>query len=229
VQSAKSTSRQLSRFSSRVGGASDTLLAVDRSAIRALEAVAAARNEASSHTGIENLFPRYDVVAVAERSASLTYTQGTLSVESAISSLIREAMISLRMLDDLQNKLITIEDIAQREKAFVKDQQQAEKQGPLAEWYKSLTSNGVQAENFNNHLQLLTDVSKYRFQADGLVRTCLGQLELMQDSLENLRETAARPGLLGEQIPLEEHIKSIRDSAKKLEESRNMARSRDDE
>ncbi|KAF8535787.1 hypothetical protein BDD12DRAFT_853812 [Trichophaea hybrida] len=241
VESAKSTSLQLSRFSSRVGGTSDKLLAVDRSAIRALERLAAARNPASSHNAVGNLLltlldPHYSIFATAERSAKLVFTQGTLTVESAISSLIKEAMIALRMLDDLKHKLSTIEDIAQREKAFVKDQQQAEKRSPLGEWWKSLTSNGVEAENFANHLELLTGITKYRGAAEGLVKSSLVQLQKMQYSLEELRETAALPGLLGhgdcehlEGVPLEEQIRSIRSSVEKLSDSRKKAKDRDDE
>ncbi|KAF8249221.1 hypothetical protein K440DRAFT_660453 [Wilcoxina mikolae CBS 423.85] len=240
VQSAKSTSLQLSRFSSRVGGTSDKLLAVDRSAIRALERLAAARNSASSHNAVGNLLlspldPHYSIITAAERSAKLVYTQGTLTVESAISSLIKEAMIALKMLDDLKHKLSTIEDIAQREKAFVKDQRQAEKRSPLGEWWKSLTSNGVDAENFANHLELLTGISEYRGAAEGLVESSLVQLHKMQYSLEELRETVASPGLLGdggenlESVPLEEQIRSIRSSVEKLSESRKKAKDRDDE
>jgi hypothetical protein len=233
VTAAKSTSRQLSKFSSRVGGVVDNLLAMDEFAIRALENVQAAQVEAP--TGLRNLilspFLRGYDVAAAEKEVLVTFVQASTVMDTSIRRLIHEAEIALRELDALESKLNIIEDIVQRENGMLDERHQE----VLAQIWTILGGNRGKLANFESHKYLLSNISVYRKRALALVSRSLIQLQTMQSNLEELRDRVAEPGLLedvgeeAEKIPLEVHIQSIRKGVDRLSEGMSRAKGRENE
>lgn len=245
MAAAKSTSRQLSRFSSRVGGVVDNLLAMDEYAIRALENVQAAQLAGAAPGGFLSaaLAPFRGAggrgVAAAEREVLVTFVQASSVMDTSIQRLIGEAELALRELDDLEAKLHVISEIVQRESGELHERTQE----VLAQVWTILGGNRAKLANFEGHKFLLSNISVYRKRALALISRSLVQLQTMQSDLEDLRDRVAEPGLLDsagagaeldadaavERIPLEVHIQSIRRGVDRLNEGMSRAKGREQE
>lgn len=244
MAAAKSTSRQLSRFSSRVGGVVDNLLAMDEYAIRALENVQAAQLAGAAPSGfLSAVLAPFRAggrgVAAAEREVLLTFVQASSVMDTSIQRLIGEAELALRELDDLEAKLHVISEIVQRESGELHERTQE----VLARVWTILGGNRAKLANFEGHKFLLSNISVYRKRALALVSRSLVQLQTMQSDLEDLRDRVAEPGLLDsagagaeldadaavERIPLEVHIQSIRRGVDRLNEGMLRAKGREQE
>ena len=226
VTAAKSTSRQLSKFSSRVGGVVDHLLAMDEYAIKSLEAVAAAQKaEIPSSVTSLLLFPfRTPTDVAAEESAiRQTFIQTSSVMDTSIQRLIIEAKTTLRELDDLDAKLWIIADIVARENGLVTEREQQ----VLEQIWTTLGGNRGKLANFESHKYLLANIGKYRKTALMLVSRSLLQLQSMQEDLETLRDKVAESELI-EEVPLEVHIQSIRRGTERLSEGMGKAKQKED-
>ena len=223
VQAAKSTSRQLSRFSSRVAGVVDQLLAMDEFALRGLERAAIAR-DATTWDAI--LYPFRNSAAEAEAQVLSAFIQAAKLTDTLIQRLILDAELALNELDVLDNLLEAINDVVEREQEVVGSTQKE----VLAKIWTTLGGNRAEVRVGAGHLGLLNGIGSYRKKAQNLVGRSLVQLHGMQSDLEELRERVARPALLEaagekvERIPLEVHINSIRRGVDRLSEE--MARAR---
>jgi hypothetical protein len=247
VLGAKSTSRALTRFSSRVGGVVDTLVAMDEFAIRALENVQA-MEISSSRPSYSSSLVSFDTLrhyflalfqspsdrANAERAVLQAFAQASSVMDVNIRRLIIEAEVVLKDLEDLENKLHVIEDIVQEEGVVI-DMQHREVLGEIWTW---LGGNRAKLDSFLNHRFLLENVSVYRKKALSHVSASLVMLMNMQANLDELRERVAKPGLEmdvgggmaeigGEKVPLEVHIQSIRKGVERL--SDGMAKAKEKE
>ncbi|KAI5813080.1 hypothetical protein BZA77DRAFT_252017 [Pyronema omphalodes] len=230
VQASKSTSRQLSRFSSRAAGVVDNLLSLDEYAIKTLEN---AQERIAAPYSISDivLYPFRSDIATAEREVLATFIRATSVMDTSIRKLILEAEIALKELDDLEEKLNVIEDIAQRENVDLEEG----KRDVLAQFWTKLGGNRDKLAHFDGHQLLLSDISEKRKNALKLVGGSLIHLQTMQSNLEVLRDRVAEPGLLEdagdevEKIPLEVHIRSIRKGVDRLNEGLQKAKGRENE
>lgn len=230
VQASKSTSRQLSRFSSRAAGVVDNLLSLDEYAIKTLESAQERIAAPYSFSDIV-LYPFRSDIATAEREVLATFIRATSVMDTSIRKLILEAEIALKELDDLEEKLNVIEDIAQRENVDLEEG----KRDVLAQFWTKLGGNRDKLAHFDGHQLLLSDISEKRKNALKLVGGSLIHLQTMQSNLEVLRDRVAEPGLLEEagdeveRIPLEVHIRSIRKGVDRLNEGLQKAKGRENE
>lgn len=231
VATAKSTSRGLTRFGSRVNGVVDSLLAMDEYALRALEDAQTARIGASSSAGsvivsVVLLPFRGMSSSDPEKDILSTFVQASSVMDSSIQRLIMEAESVLRDLDDLENRLAVIQDMVSREDSVIKERHEE----VLAQLWSILGGNRQKLVNFASHRSLLANIAVYRSKALAHVGASLIQLQQMQADLEDLRDRVTQPALLGDaDIPLEVHIESIRKGVDRLNDGRNKAKSKENE
>ena len=89
-----------------------------------------------------------------------------------------------------------------------------------------LGGNKRKLRNFDGHLTLLKDLATYRTQALAHVVAALQTLRGMREDMEDMRERAAAPDLIGSSVPPEVHMKSIEMGLKRLKEGRSRAKKR---
>jgi hypothetical protein len=224
----KDTSRQISRFGSKVGGVVDKFLAVDAYAIRTLNGIQEAQAEADKANGglsATFLWPfqeRYDAAA-AERQVLATFLQAASIMDAAIQQLIQEAETALQGLEELENSLETVENIIHQESGTIKEQQRE----ALAQIWTYLGGNRNKLAIYESHLYLLKNTGVFKKRALSFVTKSLVQLQTMQSNLMELRDRVAEPGLVGveaPQIPLEVHIESIRKGVERLSDGMSRAK-----
>ena len=244
VQSAKQASRGLTRFGSRVNGVVDNLLAMDEFAIRSLENVQLSSTMAefpsiASAVSRIVLAPLYIISPPKTESSILkTFLQASATMDTSIQRLILEAELVLRDLDDLENRLSTIQDMASREDSVIQEKHQE----VLAELWSFLGGNKRKLANFASHRSLLANIANYRSRALAHVSASLIRLQQMQSDLEDLRDRVAQPVMLrdaqgeGEgareiplEIPLEVHVESIRKGIERLNRGRERIRGGENE
>jgi hypothetical protein len=232
ITTVKTTSRQLSRFGSKVGGVVDKFLAVDAYAIRTLKGIQEAQAEADkSSVGLTAflLWPfqeRYDAAA-AEREVLSTFLKSASVMDTSIQQLIREAETALQGLEELENNLETVENIVHQERGDLIERRKE----ALAQIWTYLGGNRNKLAVYESHLYLLKNTGVFKKRALSFVTKSLVQLQTMQSNLMELRERVAEPGLVGEvemQIPLEVHIDSIRKGVERLSDSMSRAKNLQD-
>jgi hypothetical protein len=127
-----------------------------------------------------------------------------------------EAVVSMLDLDKLEEHLKSIHEIVSREDSSI-----SEARDELLEnlWTK-LGANQKQLRGMDKQLALLKGVGGYRDLARAHVVEALQVLELMAEEMEELRERVAAPELVGDGIPIDVHIKSIRSGLEKLKQRR---------
>ncbi|CUS12068.1 unnamed protein product [Tuber aestivum] len=237
VQSAKQTSRSLTRFGSRVNGVVDSLLAMDEFAIRSLENADSPPSIVSAVSKII-LAPLYFIVPhnpqKTESSILKAFLQASATMDTSIQRLILEAELVLRDLDDLENRLSTIQDMASREDSLIEEKHQE----ALAELWSILGGNRRKLANFASHRNLLANIATYRSRALAHVSASLIRLQQMQSDLEDLRDRVAQPAMLRDaqvegdvigEIPLEVHVESIRKGVERLNRGRERLKGREND
>ncbi len=127
-----------------------------------------------------------------------------------------EAEVSISELNTLEEHLKSIHEIVSREDSSIK----AAKDELLAQLWTALGGNRKDLKGMNNHLTLLRGVGRYRNRALAHVVTAQQTLETMAEEMEELRERVAAPELVGNAIPVEVHMKSIRSGLERLKERR---------
>ncbi|KAG0640912.1 hypothetical protein HOY80DRAFT_883988 [Tuber brumale] len=244
VQTAKQTSRSLTRFGSRVNGVVDSLLAMDEFAIRSLENAQLSSTTTDSPPSIASAVSRIVLAPLhvlvprnqqkTESSILKAFLQASTTMDTSIQRLIIEAELVLRDLDDLENRLSTIQDMASREDSVIREKHQE----VLAELWSFLGGNRRKLANFASHRSLLANVATYRSKALAHVSASLIRLQQMQSDLEDLRDRVAQPAMLrdaqgeGEtigEIPLEVHVESIRKGVERLNRGRERVKGKEND
>ncbi|KAF9005058.1 hypothetical protein BDQ17DRAFT_1424218 [Cyathus striatus] len=90
----------------------------------------------------------------------------------------------------------------------------------LGELWTKLGGNKKALRKFNQHLSLLRDLGEYRKQA--LIRVVA--VQSMSEDMEDLRERVAAPELVESRVPVEVHIKGIRNGVERLKQGRMKAK-----
>ena len=120
--------------------------------------------------------------------------------------LILEAEVSISDLNKLEEHLKSIQEVVSREDISI-----SAARGELLEqlWTK-LGGNRQELDEMHEHRTLLKGVGGYRDRALAHVVAALHMLETMAEDMEELRERVAAPRLIGETIPINVHMKSLR-------------------
>ena len=193
----------------------DSIVAMNDYALREIETAVSSKSFSKQHwpsVWIPFFFQRPTSLAVITKS--FTETMGIL--ESELHRLILAAEASLHDLDVLEEQLRLLHTIVSREDLSLS----ISKQETLASLWTLFGGNRADLQRFDTHLELLGGVAEYRRQALAHVVGALHTLQTMGAELEGLRERVAQPVMVGDAIPLEVHVKSIRGGLDRLLEGR---------
>ncbi|TFK49935.1 hypothetical protein OE88DRAFT_1713128 [Heliocybe sulcata] len=219
TEDAKKTGRGLQKLSAKIGGAVDSVMAVNDYAFHAIEAA----GTKSENSVIKSLWPFSSPQSKEVITATFTEAMDVLS--SSLSRVILEAQLQLQNLDKLEQRLATLHEIISREDSWLS----SEKAELLALLWTKLGGNRRQMRGVDRHLQLLRNVGGYRKRALAHVVGALQTLEAMNAEMEELRERVAAPQLLGEKVSAEVHMRSIRTGLERLKDMRVRAREKEEE
>ncbi|KAJ6264556.1 hypothetical protein Dda_0703 [Drechslerella dactyloides] len=245
---ARVASRSLSRFSSRVMGTIDSILALDEWAKKTLEDIR--DSEAATKMSITSLVMWRDNDQI-RKDVSNTFLKTTEGMDGQLQRLVMEAQGVLAILDQLEDRLNTIrgsppltpiqcqsradradlaaaaDEIVSREANHIK----IENDEVLSAILTKLGANKQKIARNKEHVKLLNNVSHYRKTALSHVSATVVELERMSADLEQLRETVAAPSLLEGivEVPIELHIRNIDQGIMRLTAGRIKASSRKEE
>ena len=143
---------------------------------------------------------------------------GVLSANLA--RLVLEAESNLANLNSLEEHLSTLHDMVTRENITTTNA----RDDLLSELWTVFGVNRKELRNFEEHLTLLKDAGAFRKKALIHVTAALETLRAMSDDMEDLRERAATPELVGASLPMAVHIESIQNGILRLQEGRDRAK-----
>ncbi|KAF3932736.1 hypothetical protein ABW19_dt0204978 [Dactylella cylindrospora] len=223
--SARIAARGLSRFSSRVMGTIDSILALDEWAKKTLEDVR--DREVAARGSIASLVNWGDGDKKLRQSVSTVFLKTTEGMDGQLQRLAMEAEGVLSILDQLEERLTTIHEIVSREINHVN----MENDEVLSAILTKLGANRQKLARNKEHVKLLNNVGHYRKTALSHVSATVVELERMSADLEQLRETVAAPSLLEGVVeaPIELHIRNIDHGIMRLTAGRLKASSRKEE
>lgn len=136
-----------------------------------------------------------------------------------------EADISMGHLMRLGEHLEILYEVTHRDDKELK----AVKEDVLVELWTKLGGNKRKLRKMNLNIDLLKDVETYRNEARVHVEATLQTLYTLDAEMEELRTRVAAPELVGDKIPIEVHIKSIKAGVERLKEGQMRASVRESE
>ena len=143
-----------------------------------------------------------------------TFLSSMDSIGNHMGRLREEAEISMGHLLRLEEHLKVLHEIISREnKELTKTQEEI-----LAELWTWLGGNKRELRETNLNLNLLKNVDKYRRKAAVHVIATLETLHTLDADMEELRTKVAAPNIVGDKIPIEVQIKSIKAGVDRLKE-----------
>jgi hypothetical protein len=143
------------------------------------------------------------------------------TVETDLQNLIFESETLLALLQNLENRLDHIADIANRDGSIVtKDRDEL-----LSLLWSKLGGNASKRKGFEKSLALLGNILKYHREAAHHVGATLVRLHEIEAELDNLRETVAAPAVLGwrDGMGLGFHLDNIDKGVERLKKARGEA------
>ncbi|KAI5255300.1 hypothetical protein E4T42_02006 [Aureobasidium subglaciale] len=229
IETARQASDGLSQFNSRISRALDGILSANRWTMKVLQGIEAAPE---SDGIIPRFFSQYlsaFSLAVPQHSSEDViydqYIRHTSEVEEQIQVCILEANTLLGVLENLDERLHQISDIAHREGLKVEDANR-ELLGVL--WTRLGANRGALAKQ-EQQLATLNDVGRYRKTAMQHVISTLVKLKDIENNLSQLRDDVAAPTIVDrERMPLEMHIDLISSAVDRLQTVRDEGRKEKD-
>jgi hypothetical protein len=189
-------------------------MAVNGHALRTIEEV----NRKTPIISLNSLIPW--ATSRKQQVMTSTFNDAMDMLSTQISRLVLEAEANIENLNDLEERLSALHELASREVITEK----SDREELLAQLWTILGGNRKELKNFNENLAILKNVGTYRNQARLHVTATLQTLQSLSEDMEDLRERVATPGLVGESIPLEVQIQSIQFGLERLKENRMRAR-----
>ncbi|KAL1304301.1 hypothetical protein AAFC00_000705 [Neodothiora populina] len=229
IDTARQASKDLSRYNTRIGRGVDKILTTNKWTLQVISGVAddeAHRGSISRLMSNINIFtPFLPAQQMTQELLVEQYLRHTATIQTEIEALIIEAEALLIVLDNLDNRLQLIGDIAVRDGAKIQDN----KDELLANLWTWLGGNQNSVARLNSKLQLLNDVSTYRKLATAHVAGTVVKLQAISNNLEDLRHRVGQPEAVGvlDGLPLEMHIEHIRQGVERLEQIRIQGRERE--
>ena len=234
VADAKRTGRGLQTLSSRIAGAVDkyvlrlqfdsyshgdpSVMAVNDYALHTIEQQQSRRNNVR-----DILWPFF--TRSVEQVVRETFAEAMSVVQTQIARLIIEAEISLKALNDLEERLKTLSEFVVRENNTLT----VERDELLGALWTMLGGNKRQLKHVNGHIFLLNSIGEYRRRAAVYVSATVQTLRGMSEDMEDLRRRVAAPELVGDKIPVEVHLRSIKIGLERLQADRDRTKAREEE
>jgi hypothetical protein len=141
------------------------------------------------------------------------------NIESHMVRLRDEAEVSMGHLLRLEEHLRVLHEISHRENTDLK----AAQEDVLAELWTLLGGNRKELRKMTVNLNLLKNVDVYRKKALAHVVSTLQTLHTLDADMEELRSRVAAPDIVGDKIPIEVHIRSIKAGVDRLKEGQMRA------
>lgn len=219
VGDAKKASRGLQSLGAKISGAVDSIVAVNDHAMRAIEASQA------EPSGLIQVWPfATSKEQRAQEVALATFSTAMDMLASTVERIVLEAELELAHLERLEEHLVTIQEIVSREDASISSKEEE----LLASLWTRFGWNKKQLRTYERHLALLQNVSAYRSRALAHVTAALHTLGTLSADMEELRDRAAAPEIIGDRIPAAVHMESIRGGIERLKEGRQKAKEREE-
>lgn len=196
-----------------------SIVAVNDHALHTIEA-----SGGKSFSALSIIWPFSSAVATKDLIRG-TFSEAMGVLANQMSRVILEAEVSLANLESLDERLQVLHELVSRENKSIS----AEKEDLLAELWTILGGNKRRLKGLDGHLFLLRNIGEYRKRAQAHVIAALQTLQGMSEDMEDLRERTAAPELVGERIPVEVHIKSIKAGLERLTQKRIKAQEREEE
>jgi len=151
-----------------------------------------------------------------------------MSMDNIATHMVRlrdEAEISMGHLMRLEEHLMVLHEITHRDNKELT----AAQEDVLAELWTWLGGNRSKLRKVSSNLSLLKNVEKYRKRALAHVVVTLQVLHALDADMEELRTRVAAPDIVGDRIPIEVHIRSIKAGVDRLKEGQMKASLREGE
>jgi hypothetical protein len=145
-----------------------------------------------------------------------------LSMDNIGSHMVRlreEADISMGHIMRLEEHLMVLHEVTHRDNKELT----AAQEDVLAELWTWLGGNKRKLRKMDHNLDLLKNVERYRRKALAHVVATLQTLHTLDADMEELRTRVAAPDIVGDKIPIEVHIKSIKAGVDRLKEGQMRA------
>ncbi|KAF8905067.1 hypothetical protein CPB84DRAFT_1676925 [Gymnopilus junonius] len=217
VHDSKKVGRGMQKFASRVGGAVDNIMAMNEFALLSIES---ARNAEPSFWSLTSLVPGKSRRKKLDMIIAKTFEDAMDVLSTNMERLILEAEANYQNLNALEEQLGTLHELISREDSSLA----SAKTELLADLWTKLGGNRKTLRNFDSHLVLLRELGTYRKQALVHVVAALQVLRTMSEDMEDMRERVAEPNLVGPNVPVEVHMKSIHMGLERLREGRTKAK-----
>ena len=184
----------------------------------AIQTIEAVSNKGSF--SLSRLIPAFSSDTEEAILRSFSDAMDTLARETQRTLL--EASASVANLERLQEHLLTIHDICQRENVAL-GEEHAEL---LSALWTVLGGNRRTVRRNEMHLALLQEIGRYRKDALTHVIVTRDVLQALAADVEELRASAAAPEIVGDRVPPEVLIRSIGGQVERLREGKQRAAER---
>ena len=154
-----------------------------------------------------------------KQAAIETFLMSMNNIASHMVRLRDEAEISMGHLMRLEEHLMVLHEVTHRDNKELT----AAQEDVLAELWTWLGGNRGKLRKMDLNLGLLKNVEKYRKKALAHVDATLQTLQTLDADMEEIRTRVAAPDIVGGEIPIEVHIKSIRAGVERLKEGQMKA------
>ncbi|EJF64846.1 hypothetical protein BD309DRAFT_1003167 [Dichomitus squalens] len=218
VQDAKKTGKGLQKLTAKINGAVDNIMAINDYALHTIEGA-----QAQPNSLMRVIWP-FGVEPPTQAAALEAFHKSMEVHASEMKRLILEVEVSSTNLDALEEHLATLHDICARENLSMSSARDA----LLSDLWTILGGNRDRVRSFNANLELLRDLGEYRRRAAAHVAAAMHTLQAMGEDMEDLRERVSAPELVGDVVPVEVHMKSIRAGMDRLKEQRVKAKEREE-
>ena len=217
LETANKASRGLSQFDSRTARTIDYVLSINRWTLQVIDGISDREASSGSLGRLTNAINPFTSHS-PEQDLLDRYLYHTHAIEGRIGELIIEAESFMGTLQNLDERLDVIAEIAARDGISTK----GSRDELLATLWVKLGGKKATVEKLNDQLALLNQVNAYRKMAWAHVSGTVLKLRSIAAGLEDLRERVNAPQVIGERadVPLSVHIENIQLGLERLESQR---------
>jgi len=215
---ARGTGRSLHSLGAKIQGAVDSITSLNDYALQTIEASKVPPSFLARVLpfSVSNTNPTKEAVID-------TFLMSMDNIGHHMVRLRDEAETSMGHLMRLEEHLMVLHEVTHRDNKALT----AAREDVLAELWTWLGGNRREIRKMDLNLDLLKNVEKYRRKGLAHVVATLQTLHALDADMEELRTRVAAPDIVGDRIPIEVHIKSIKAGVDRLNEGQTRARLRE--
>jgi len=220
VDDARGTGRSLHSLGAKIHGAVDSIATLNDHTLQTIEA------SKTPPSFMARMLPFS--ISTDNPTQEVVIEAFLMSMDNIGSHMVRlrtEAEISMGHLLRLEEHLMVLHEVAHRDN---KDLTAAQEE-VLAELWTKLGGNKGRLRKMDLNLELLKNVEGYRRKALAHVVATLQTLHTLDADMEELRTRVAAPEIVGDRIPIEVHVKSIKAGVERLKQGQIRASLREGE